>query len=789
MLIHYLLVTFRNLNRHRGYAAINVFGLAVGITCCLLIALFVRNEVAFDRHHEHADRIVRVTTQYSDVAFPATANVVAPIARREIPEVEEAVRLFDSGIFGSSVVQYGEQMFEEDRFFYADSTVFEVFTLPLASGDPRTALTRPRTVVLTESAARKYFGDEDPVGRMLLKNQVEFEVTGVLAPLPPTSHIEFDFLASFSSLTTSARDEIWTSANFLTYLLVRDPDAIATLPAKLEQVIDRARAGGAPIEPGFALPIEPLQTIHLDVAGRRTYVYLFSAIAVLILLIACVNYMNLATARATSRAREVGVRKASGALRAQLIGQFYGESALLAGLGVALAALLATVLMPVFQAISGHELTFNVLDPLVIGTLLVIGLLVTLVAGSYPALLLSGFEPSRVLKGTTRTARGATTFRRCLVAFQFAVSVFLLVGTAVIFSQLRYIQSTDLGFRGEQVVALPSGDRHTLEVLPSVKQRVLEQPGVVSAAAIDRLPGMSPGGYGLIAEGFELPAGMDYYPLHAVLTEPGVVETLGLELLAGADFCITESYQPEPGDYQYLINEAVLRATGWTPVDAIGRRMTVSGDGRWGTVVGVFRDYHFLPLREAVGPLALFVEPSGANNLLVRIAPGDMPATLERLDAVWKEHVPHRPFTYTVLDDAFAAHYASERQLGSLVGAFALLAVLIACMGLLGLAAYAAERRRREIGVRKVLGARTADVVVLLSKEFAVLVALGFAVASPLAYIATNRWLDGFAYRVDLGLDVFMVAGAVVLVLAVLTVSGQALRAATTDPAQAIRSE
>jgi putative ABC transport system permease protein len=786
MLRNYLLVALRQLNRNRGYTAINVFGLAVGIACCLLILTFVRHELAHDRHHEHADRIVRVTTEFSGDSFPVTASAVAPTLKREIPEVEQTVRLFNSGLFGPVVVQYEDAMFEEHRFFYADSTVFDVFTLPLASGHAATALTRPGTVVLTESAAEKYFGDEDPLGRTLRVNQTEFEVTGVLRPLPAASHLQFDFLASFETLGW-ARNEIWTGANFFTYLLIPDAAAVATVATRIEHLLDQARDAEL-VPAGYGLRLEPLRSIHLDLGGRRTYVYLFSAIALLILLVACVNYMNLATARAAQRAREVGVRKVVGARRSELIQQFYGESALLTTVSVVLAVGLAHLLTPAFRTISGQPISFTAADPVVVGSLIGLIALVTLVAGSYPALLLSSFRPVLALGGTLRGGPGAVLFRRGLVTFQFAVSVFLLVGTAVIFSQLRFVQSTDLGFRGEQVIALPTGDRQTLQELPAIKKRISDLPGVMATAAIDRLPGTQPGGYSLHAEGFDVPAGMDYYPLHAVPTETGVVEALGLELLAGTDFRVPEGVQPQPGKFPYLINEATLRVTGWTPEEAIGKRFSVSGDNRGGTVVGVFRDYHFLPLHEGIGPLALFVEPSQTNNLLVRASPDNMPATLAGIHDVWREHVSHRPFTYTFLDEAFAAHYASERQLGRLFGGFALLAVLIACLGLLGLAAFAAERRRREIGVRKVLGARVHDIVLLLSREFALLVVLGFAVAAPVADLLMSRWLDEFAYRIDLGAGLFLAAGAVAFVLALATVAGQALRAASADPVSTLRS-
>lgn len=785
MWTHHLRAAVRSLRRQRGFAGINVAGLAVGVACCLTILLFVRHELSHDAHHERAERIVRVHLDMHGQSLPVTPSIVAPMLAREAPEVEATARLFDMGAFQALVVRHGEHVFEESRFFFADSTVFDVFTLPLSSGNPRVALTRPNTVVLTAAAARRYFPAGDPLGETLLVNSAEYEVTGVLAELPAASHLQFDFLGSFCSLSWAQR-EIWSSANFLTYVLLRDAASLPALTTTLDALLARAR-NAEEVGENYALAPVPLRSLYLDGEGRRPYVYMFSAIALLILLIACVNYMNLATARATRRAREVGVRKVSGAVRAQLMRQFYGESALLAFTGVLLGGLLAVVAQPLFQHLSGVPLAASLLDPLVVGALLAMGLIVTLLAGSYPALLLSSFDPAGVLRGAHTTGRGAAGFRRTLVTFQFAVSVFLLIGTAVIYNQLQFMQSRDLGFRGDQVLALPTSDRLTHDAVPALKQRLLEQPGVLAAAAIDRLPGGQTGGYSLEAEGFEPPAGYDYFPLTGVPAEPGVAGALGLQMLAGRDLEAPEGFTPGPGEHQYLINEGVLRATGWTPEEAIGKRMSAGGEGWNGTVAGVFRDYHFLPLHQEIGPMAFFIQADQTTNLLVRVSPEDLPATLSAIEATWQSLVPHRPFAYRFLDEAFAAHYERERRLGSLFALFALLAVFIACLGLLGLAAYAAERRTREISIRKVLGAGVKSVVMLLSREFAILVALGFLIAVPVAYVVTSRWLDGFAYRIDLSVWLFAGAGAATLLLALVTVASQALRAATADPVRALK--
>ena len=785
MLKHYLTVTLRSLRQHRAFVLLNVLGLAVGIACALVIALFVRGELAYDRFHERADRIARVTLETPDGNVVVTPTVVGPMLAREFPEVETSVRLYDLGGFRPLVVRRGDVVHQEAAFFYADSTVFRVFSFPLLAGDPETALTRPNTLVLTETAARRYFPDGEALGETLLVGDEPYEVTGVLRDLPVESHLQFDFLASFVS-THWAEEEIWNSANFLTYLLFRDAASAEAFAPKLAARVDRAQAAGDFL-PMLDLALEPLASIHLDVEGRRRYVVLFAAIAALILLVACVNYMNLATARATARAKEVGVRKVTGAYRGQLVAQFYGEAALLTLVSLGLGVVLALALLPVLRGATGASLAFDLGDPLVPLGLLAVWAAVTFVAGSYPALLLSSFRPVQVLKGQPRSGRAAARFRKTLVVFQFAVSVFLLVGTAVVFSQLRYVQAKDLGFRGEQVVALPVGDRQTYELLPSLKRALLGLPGVAHVAAVNSVPGEQRAGYSLVADGLDVPEGA-FFPIGGVPAGPDIVETLGLEIVAGSAFDVPEGYEPDSARYVYLVNEATLREAGWSAEEAVGRRMTVSGDNRWGTLVGVFRDYHFLPLHEEIRPLAIFID-TDVSELLVRMAPGDVAGSLAAVEATWERMVPHRPFAYRFLDEAFAEAYARERQLGRLVGTFAGLAVLIACLGLFGLAAYAAERRTKEIGVRKALGATARDIVLLLSREFALLVVLGALAAAPFAYWAAGRWLEGFAYHVPLGPGVFVLAGTVVLMIALATVAGQALRAASTDPVKALRYE
>ena len=788
MLKNYLKIALRNLRRYKGYTAINVSGLAVGTACCLLILLFVRDELSYDRHHDNADRIVRVLVGEAQTFTP---TIIGPLFTREFPEVETAARLYPLGMFRPVVIRYGERAFEESRFFYADSTVFDVFTLPFVAGTPHNALNRPETLVLTATTARKYFGRENPVGKVVqVGSGVDYEVTGVIEDLPSTSHVQFDVLGSFAS-THWAGQEIWNSANFYTFLLLQDEQALASLQAKVTARIDEARrnpSGG--VSADYFLTLQPLTDIHLYFEGRITYVYLFAALAVLILLVACANYMNLATARSARRAREVGVRKMAGAHRRQLAFQFFGESAVLVFGALVLAVLLAEVLLPIFNGISGKALAFRYLDdPVLVPALLGVGVAVSLVAGGYPALLLSSFRPAQVLKGALTAGVGGASFRKILVIFQLAVTVFLIAGTMIVYRQLDYMRTKNLGFDKEQVVVLSIGDRVLRETHTTLKNEILQHPNVRHASAIHSIPGYQRSGYGMRAEGINMEEG-EAILVGGIPSDADVVETLGLDLLTGAGFPKSEGYTPEPGNYVYLVNETLLGEAGWTADNAIGRRINLLGN-REGEVVGVFKDYHFLSLHQDIHPLAFFIEPRQFAYLMVKITPNDVPGTLAAMEATWQRLAPHRPFVYRFLDQEFDALYRTDRQTGQILSAFAGLAVLIACLGLFGLASFAAEQRTKEIGVRKVLGASASQIVVLLTKDLARLVVVAFVVAAPLAFLVMNRWLESFAYRVDMLQSwwIFLLAGVATLVVAFLTVSYQSIRAALANPALSLRYE
>jgi putative ABC transport system permease protein len=786
MFKNYLKIAWRILLRQRAYSAINVAGLALGMAACTLIALYVRDEVSYDRHFTDADRIFRITTELQEMPLTILPPHVGPLLQRELPEVEVAARLMP----GKGVMQYQDRAFQEDRFYFGDSTFIDVFDLQFLAGDPETALIRTNTVVLTASTARRYFGDENPLGKVLRRNDAtDFEVTGVIEDIPENSHFGFEMLASYASLGRWANTEHWANANYYTYVLAREGVDAATLNGSIQELLERRRAVGD--EP-WPLSVQPLTSIHLysDMApeispgGDIAYVYLFSALAVLILVIACINYMNLATARSAGRAREVGMRKALGATRIQLARQFYCDSLLLVGVGVVLAVLFVGVSLPLFNALSGKHFTVADLQgpflPLTLGG---VALVVSLVAGSYPALFLSQFAPVRVLKGTLRAGKGGARLRQGLIVFQFAISVVLVAGTLVVYRQLGYMQETNLGFAKEQLVVLPLDDQQLARSYETLANNLKQHASITNTSIVQQHPGAL--GWTSMAR----PEGMaedERFMIKGLVTDQHLVETLGLQLIAGRSFP-ANSPPPDSAGYLYILNETAARMSGWAPAEAPGKRFDVEGPGE---VIGVVADFHFASLHQPIEPLAIWYQPGNArNHLLVRIQGDDVAGTMAYVEQQWTALAPHRPFTFRFLDDTYNALYRSEQQMGQVAGTFSLLAIFVACLGLFGLAAFTTEQRTKEIGVRKVLGASVSGIVALLSKDFLKLVGVAFVLAVPLAYFGMQRWLEGFAYRIDIGPGLFLFIGALTLFIALLTVSYQAVKAALADPVKTLRYE
>ncbi|MEP0547448.1 MAG: FtsX-like permease family protein [Rhodothermales bacterium] len=811
MLKNYLKVAVRNLRRWKGYAAINVFGLAVGLACFVLIALFVRDELSYDRYHAKADRIYRMV-EIIEGAEESASNplpVGAAIAETYPQFVEAAVRFFNlqAPTLALSYEPAGgpARAFNEAKFFFADSTVFDVFDFALVRGDRATALDRPNTVVLTEAAAQRYFGDADPVGKTLLfEEQHPLEVTGVLAEVPATSHFTFDFLASFSTLRSSVYaqnpgilDFNWYWNPAWTYVLLREGAAPDALEAQFPDFI--AQNWPDQIKEQSHLYLQPLADIHLksnlDFEIRPNsddlYVYVFSLIAVFVLLTACINFMNLSTARSMSRAKEVGMRKAIGAQKGQLIGQFLSESILLSTISLVVALPLVWALLPVMNAMADKAITLNPFAvPWLWPLLAVVALGVGALSGLYPAFVLSRHEPAHVLKASGRTGTGggaSEVLRRGLVVAQFGISIALIAGTFVAANQLDYLRSARLGFDAEQVVMVPILRTPAIQQYDAIKGALLEHRGVQAVTISEDVLGSKYQTNTYLPEGFADPV---QFP--RMLVHDDFAKTFGIRMVAGRDYQLGRD--PGPG---VIINEAMVERLGWeSPQDAVGRSMGPAGQNGelQRRIVGVTEDVHFASLHQPIAPFVFDRMNDGMANffgryLAVRITPDDVRGTLADIERTWTTFLPDRPFEYLFVDQELDQLYRAEENLSRVAGAFSILAILIACLGVFALAAYAAEQRKKEIGIRKVLGASVPGLIALLSKDFVRLVLVAFVVAAPVTYFAAQQWLGAFAYQVPVGPSPFLIAGVLALGIALATVSFHAVRAATANPTSTLRAE
>ncbi|MEM0963934.1 MAG: ABC transporter permease, partial [Bacteroidota bacterium] len=791
---------FRSLRHNRGFALLNVGGLAVGMACVTLIALFVRHETQVDAFHEHADRIVRMDVdEVRDGEMDHTSVTQGPLApalSASIPEVEVAIRM----LRGRPIFEVGGEVQRPGVVYYTDPEALDVFSFPLVAGDRATALDEPGGLVLTETAARTLFGRTDVVGERVASGANTLTVTGVMKDVPSRSHLQFEALASLATLEDPGFYYTWRTSAFRTYALLREGTDRAAFEAKLPALLT-AEAGEALEDREVTLRATPLAEIYFhpvytgsDARGDAQTLQILGAIALFVLLIAGVNFTNLATARSLDRAREVGVRKTLGAGRGGLAVRFLAEAVVLCLVAFALGLGLAALALPGFETLTERPLA---LADLGVWTLGLAGLaaLVGLVAGAYPALVLSGFRPAEVLKGRFATGARGAGLRRALVAVQFAVSIALIAATAVVFAQIDHMQSRDLGLDlgggTSQLLVLPFeggdpmdpfGESDTAPVNEAVRQ-FLALPGVTGVTSSSSAP---TGGHNTAGGEVEVASGETEDFLAAMyMVDSSFVDVYGLEMVAGAP---PEAATISDSMAAYVLNETAAREAGYaSPEAALGASAEFwSGPGE---VVGVVRDFHVEGLQTAVEPLALVASDMLQSVLTLRVRTERLPETLDAVAAVWPELVPSRPFTYSFLDEDFGAQYAAEQRFSRVFGVLAALAIAIACLGLFGLAAHEIGTRRKEIGVRRVLGATVAQVVALLSRGVVALVAIGSVIAVPLVVLGMSRWLDGFAYRIDVGWWPLVLAAALVLAIALATVAGQAARAALADPVRALRSE
>ncbi|MEQ9264037.1 MAG: ABC transporter permease [Balneolaceae bacterium] len=810
MLKNYLKIAFRNLGKNPGYSFINVFGLALGIMAFILILLYINHELSYDTYHENSDDIYRVSREWKNQDGETSLHLghVAPPFAVLIKEdysayVEESVRLFNV----SPLISYENNHFVEDRFFFADAEVFNVFSWEMIHGNPETALVAPDGIVITETTAMKYFGETDVVGKQLTFSlsgaELPFQVNGVVKDVPDNSHFQFDFLASMVPLIQfyGGYDNFmgnFGNNSFSTFLLLNENADPVELEAKFPELIDKVfpaqnNNNGLNSSEFMSLHLMPLTDIHLrsnldseiEANGNIEYVYIYSAVALFILFIACINFMNLSTARSSKRANEVGLRKVMGAQRTSLIRQFMGESFLLAFLGLIVAIVLVEVLLPYYNNFVGKDLIFNFITDLkwisiLLGVVLVIGV----VAGSYPAMVLSAFQPATVLKGSFKAKNSHQFFRSALVVTQFTISIGLIVSMGIVYQQLDFIQSKDLGFNKENVAVL-SVDPEIESNYVDIKNRLMQQPGVLNVSMQSRVPS------GRLLDSQQASVEVNgelesiTFRIADIHVSHNFLDLFGIEMVSGRNFDIELASDSSEA---FILNEIAIKRLGFVePEDAIGKQFTYGG--RTGFITGVVKDFHFESLHQSIAPIVFMISQGRNNSIAVRFREAYRDETIAFIEDQWTSYIPNLPFTYQLLEDSFNDQYQSERKLGETFSYFAILAVIIAALGLFGLASFTAQQRIKEIGIRKVLGASVAQLVTLLSTNFAKLIFIAFLIATPIVWFGMNKWLDSFAYHESIPIWIFFAGGIIAIVVAMLTISYQAIKAAVANPVNSLKSE
>ncbi len=796
MLKNNLVIALRSLWKNSASSFINVFGLSVGLVSCLLIALYIQHEASYDTFQPNGKRIARVIMEYAFNGSPETkrgnftSTKVAPVFARTFPEVESSIRMTDSEM----IVRYNDKLFTERGFVFSDSTFFTIFSSQLLQGNPQKALDGPRKVLLTRSAATRYFGTESPLNKILLigTKEIPYEVTGIIKDYPSNSQIKFDFLASFSSLGAN-QEQTYFEANYTTYLLLRDENSLASLQEKITPFMKKEMAGsGASIN--FIL--EPFDKIHLHSEYEGfvpntsiTYLYILSGVALLILLIVCFTYINLSTARSMERAKEVGIRKVVGANRPQLFWQFIGEAFLLFFFSILISIAGVILALPYFNFLTGQQLQAgNLLTSSFIFFSIGITILVSLLAGSYPAIVLSGFYPVKVLKGVFKNSQSGKWVQQSLIVFQFAISIFLIFSTIIVQRQLYFIQHKKLGYDRSHVLSLPMNAK-VLEKLPVLKQELKSNPEVMSVSRCVSSPVQIGGGYNMRSSTM---AESEQISVTAGPIDEDYIKTTGLEIITGDDLIEQDTKDVDMEDfnkrrYHFILNESAASQLGWTPEKAIVKKMFM-GD-RPGFVKAVIKDFHFQSMHQTIKPLVLFTEIRNHGQVLVKISGKEIPQVISFIENKWKQLVPSVPFEYRFMDDDYEKLYRAELQLGTVMNVFSGIAIMLACLGLFGLSAYTIQQRLKEIGIRKILGASLTSIVALLSGNFAKLVALSILFACPAAYWIMDSWLHGFAYRIEIQWWVYLSAGGSAVVIALLTVSTLTFKAARMNPATTLRTE
>ncbi len=791
-----LKISLRNLYKDKTYSIINIFGLTIGITCSLFLLLYILDELSYDRYHKNTDSIYRIVSHIkepdNEFTWASTQTPLADELDDNYPEIENAVRFIG---LDRTIYKIGDKQFPEERFYLADSTVFDMFSYEFIGGDPNTALDNSFSIVLTETTAKKYFSSaQTALGESIQNQQGEtFKITGVTKDVPHNSHFKFDALIS-----KNTRPELqgsWGGFNVITYIQLPTHYDLSKIQTSLDKVVvEKVNPVFERIGIKVKYQLQPITRIHLyskiddeaEAGGDISYIYIFGAVGIFMLVIACINYMNLATARSATRGKEVGIRKVMGSEKKQLIYQFLSESVVVALIALALSLLLIFVTLPYFNALADKTLSFNyIFQPAVIWSLIGIVVFTGLVGGSYPAFYLSNFNPVNVLKGKLSSKGGSVIFRKSLVVTQFALGIFMLISTLIVFDQLQFLRNKELGFDKEQLMRLELSGGEQFGKAQVLLEALKKHPEVMSAGMANASPGQGIGKNIFQVEdsdGKMVERGVDLY-----FADYDFIKTMKMSIVQGRDF---SRDVPSDSLYGVLVNESMVKRMGWK--DPVGRRFKAGQQNQIDKrVVGVVKDYHQRSLYEPIEPLIIILNEQFNNYVFVRTNPGDIGKILNSIETAWKEVYPNDPFSYTFVNQSLDSQYHADQKRSQIFTAFSCLTVFIACLGLLGLAAFTTEQRTKEIGIRKVIGANVRTLVLMVSKEFFVLVAIGMILAFPAAWYFTNNWLNNFSYRIEMTDEwtTFLFSTLLAFVITLLTVGFHVVRAAIVNPVKSLRDD
>lgn len=797
MIKNYLVIALRNLRKYFTFSLINIIGLGLGLAVSLLLIAWVRQELSYDRFLKDSNQIYRVSFDFNFggqlVTTALSPTALLPALEDNFPDITKGVRLYNPASYSPFILAKGDDLFEETKFYYADSTFFDLFSYHLLEGERDKVLSAPYSLVLTRSIALKLFGRDNPIGRIIKVNdEQDYTVTGIVEDPPGNSFLQFHILASFSSLPAAGR-QVWWSSIYQTFVLIKKATLISDLKSKTDTLIHHSYDFGM-ADPGDYVRSRfmPLTSIHLhsnlfdelEPVGDIEYVYIFSGIAALTLIIGIINYVNLSTARSTDRSKEVGIRKVIGAMPRQLFAQFIGESILITVLAFIVAAFLSFLLLPSFNVIAGSHLTYQAfMEPQFIGQTMGVLAIIACLSGIYPAILITAFKPISILRGMVRQPGKDLWLRRLLVISQFCISIILVLGTLVILNQLHYIENKRLGYDKDNLLIVPV-DPSENTINDELGNEFLGTGEVESIGRASDLPTAIQNGFRLSLQG---ESGKSLLTI-GMWIDDSFLSTMQMKVVAGRAINDGDMSRVEKEKhFSFIINETAAKALGFKDDDIIGR--TANVDGRIGEIVGVVKDFHFSSLHDPIKPLVLFGQQSKCNLMFVRLKSNDVSGAVASLQKAFTNLIPSRPFQFSFLDQKYMNLYAPEQRMESAFMIFATLAIIIACLGLLGLVSFAISQRLREIGVRKALGATSANIVVLITKEYALPIVVAILLGLPLGAWLMNRWLQGFAYKTTIGVAPVATAAVICLVVGLATATLQAMRASRIDPAKILRSD